>query len=270
MIAAFEKFVRIVPPCGALVACFDDPLVRRVAEQGSCRVISYGQDNGFDWSLSGLEVTPDGTFFTVHRNGELLGRFRSVLPGRHNALNAMAVMAVLDRIGVNREEMEKGLAGFKGVRRRQEVRGVVGGVTVIDDFAHHPTAVRETLGALRAAYSGRRLIAVFEPRTNSSRRSVFQKAYVGSFDSADYVLIREPVPLDNLAPEQCFNSQRLAADLAARGIAAHYFPSTDAILADLANVAQPGDVIAILSNGGFDNIHVRLLDQLQHGSADST
>jgi len=195
-------------------------------------------------------------------DGVPYGRFRSAMAGRHNALNALAVIAVLDHLGIKKEDIAAGIAGFAGVRRRQEVRGEVDGITVIDDFAHHPTAVRETLAALRAAYDGRRLVAVFEPRTNSSRRRLFQEAYAGSFDAADLVLVREPLPHHAIAPGDMFSSRRLAADLRQRGREAESFPSAGAIIDFLAGEARPGDVIAVLSNGGFEDIHSRLLDML--------
>ncbi|MFU8818759.1 MAG: glutamate ligase domain-containing protein, partial [Desulfurivibrio sp.] len=160
------------------------------------------------------------------------------------------------------EIIAAGLAAFAGVRRRQEVRGEVAGVTVIDDFAHHPTAVRETLNALRAAYPGRRLLAVFEPRTNSSRRRVFQEAYVPVFAPADRILLRVPEGLTTIPEAERFSVEQLAADLTARGQKAQAFPTTDLILDELAAIARPGDLVAILSNGGFDDIHRRLLTRL--------
>ncbi len=259
---SFRRLVKIMPEDGCLVACLDDPVVREIVSAASCAVTGYGQTAGLPWVLSDLNVTPQGTSFTALKDGAAFGRFEFVLPGRHNALNALAVIAVLDRLGMDAAAIASGLQTFQGVRRRQEVRGVVRGVTVIDDFAHHPTAVRETLAALAAAYDGRRLIAVFEPRTNSSRRKVFQQAYVTSFAAADEVLVKEPEPLANIAVEERFSSRQLADDLAGRGQEAHYFASTDEILAYLAHTAADGDVVAILSNGGFDNIHVRLLDLL--------
>jgi UDP-N-acetylmuramate: L-alanyl-gamma-D-glutamyl-meso-diaminopimelate ligase len=138
---------------------------------------------------------------------------------------------------------------------------------VIDDFAHHPTAVRETLTALKQAYKGHRLVAVFEPRTNSSRRQIFQQDYVSSFDQADLVLVREPVPLPDFPADQLFSSQQLASDLTTRNIAAHSFAGTDQILEHLQDTLLPGDVVAILSNGGFDDIHTRLLDILSARTA---
>ena len=184
------------------------------------------------------------------------------MPGLHNGLNALAVIALLSHLGFAFDAIVKGLSAFEGVKRRQQIRGIVGGVTVVDDFAHHPTAVRETLAALRLAWPDRRLIAVFEPRTNSSRRAVFQKEYASVFGSADLVLIREHVPLDTVPVDEQFSSPQLAIDLRARGVQALSLADTDAILAHLSATCRPGDVVAILSNGGFDGIHDRLLTLL--------
>ena len=182
-------------------------------------------------------------------------------------MNALAVIAVLDILGFAQQEVAQGLRKFQGVRRRQEVRGVARGVTVIDDFAHHPTAVRETLAALAAAYAGRRLVAVFEPRTNSSRRKVFQEAYASAFDAAAEVLVREPAPLANIPEADRFSSRLLVDDLASRGLAAGYFSTTEEVLSYLDGSVRPGDVVAIMSNGGFDNIHQRLLELLGRTTA---
>jgi UDP-N-acetylmuramate: L-alanyl-gamma-D-glutamyl-meso-diaminopimelate ligase len=260
--AAFARLVALMPAEGLLVACLDDPNVRELTAAAPCRVLGYGEGPDLAWQLRELTVGPEATRFAVARHGEPFGKMVSRMPGRHNALNALAVIAVLDYLAVPEAASAAALAAFSGVRRRQEVRGVVGGVTVIDDFAHHPTAVRETLRALRAAYPGRRLLAVFEPRTNSSRRSVFQQAYVPAFAAADRVLICQPEGLDSIPAHERFSITRLAADLAARGQDAAPFADPEAIIADLTATTRPGDVVAILSNGGFANIHQRLLDQL--------
>lgn len=265
---SFRRLVAIMPPDGALVACVDDPVVREIVASAPCRVVGYGGGAEAAWRLSGLDIRPGGTSFAVSRYGSSHGVFASVMPGRHNALNSLAVIATLDLLGIDREIVAKGLQGFAGVRRRQEVRGIARGVTVIDDFAHHPTAVRETLAALAAAYSGQRLLAVFEPRTNSSRRSVFQEAYADSFSAAHEVLIREPAPLAGVPDGQRFSSRKLVEDLVRRGVSARYFASTEDILSHLDGSVRQGDVVAIMSNGGFDNIHQRLLDILSLHPAD--
>jgi len=259
---SFSKLMEIMPQDGCVVACFDDPVVKEVVSRTQCTVLSYGMDERLDWTIRNLEVKPDGTYFDVVHKGMLYGTCKCPMPGRHNALNALAVIAVLDRLGLDKEAIIAGLSSFEGVRRRQEIRGVKNNITVIDDFAHHPTAVRETLAALRQAYAEHRLVAVFEPRTNSSRRQIFQKDYVVAFDQADRVLVREPIPLPDFPKDQLFSSKQLAADLNKRGIEALSFANTDDILVHLQATLKPGDVVAILSNGGFDNIHTRLLDML--------
>ena len=261
---SFAKLMTIMPENGTVIGCFDSPVVREITADAPCRVLSYGSDTEFDWAVANLSVTPEGTLFDVFRHGKPYCTCRSPMPGKHNALNALAVIAVLDRLGLDKKAIMDGLGSFEGVRRRQEVRGEVNNITVIDDFAHHPTAVRETLTALKQAYTGRRLIAVFEPRTNSSRRRIFQQDYVSSFDQADLVMVREPLPLKDFPAEQLFSSAKLAADLKQRNITAFSFADTDAILAYLQDTLLPGDVVAILSNGGFDNIHTRLLEILKN------
>lgn len=260
---SFRRLVDIMPADGCLVACFDDPVVREIVAPATCPVIGYGQEGeGGEWRLAEVDCSRQGTGFTALHHGREYGRFHTAMPGRHNALNALAVIAVLHRLGLSCEVIGRELAAFAGVRRRQEVRGVVAGVTVIDDFAHHPTAVRETLAALRQVYDGQRLLAVFEPRTNSSRRRVFQQDYVAAFDAADVVLVKEPDRLVALPEEQRFSARELVDDLRGRGRQSHYFPNTDAILAFLSPLLREGDVVAVLSNGGFDNIHERLLTLL--------
>jgi len=259
---SFARLMAIMPKDGCVVACFDDPVVQEIAGKAQCEVQSYGLDTGSEWTINNLEVKPGTTSFDVVHKGKFYSACKCPMPGRHNALNALAVIAVLDRLGLDKEVIITGLSSFEGVRRRQEVRGVINDITVIDDFAHHPTAVRETLTALKQAYEGQRLVAVFEPRTNSSRRRIFQNDYVSAFDRADILLVREPVPLADFPAEQLFSSKQLASDLKDRGIDALSFPDTDEILDHLQTMLVPGDVVAILSNGGFDNIHTRLLEML--------
>ncbi|TSA09780.1 MAG: UDP-N-acetylmuramate:L-alanyl-gamma-D-glutamyl-meso-diaminopimelate ligase [Deltaproteobacteria bacterium] len=256
---AFRRFVRIIPASGALVAHTEDGIVREVIKDAPCPVIGYGEDKGLTWTLADCLTEEGRTRFSVKKEGGFYAHFTSPLIGRHNALNTLAVIAVLDRIGLSPEAIQAGLSSFQGVCRRQEVRGIKNDITVIDDFAHHPTAVRETLLALRAAYPGRRLIAVFEPRTNSSRRKVFQDDYAHSFDAADSVIVREPPGLENIPEQDRFSSRTLVEDLKTRGRTAYYFPDTDGILGFLKEHVRGGDVIAIMSNGGFDNIHEKLL-----------
>lgn len=264
---AFGRFVRLVPEKGAVVACMDDPDVRDVCREAACPVIGYGTGENGEWRVADFSARGLTSDFSVYRRGDLYGRFDLPMPGMHNALNAAAVIALMHHLGFAAERIRNGLASFQGVKRRQQIRGEVRSITVVDDFAHHPTAVRATAKALKTAWPDRRLIVVFEPRTNSSRRSVFQEQYADAFGSGDVIVVREHVPLDNVPSEQQFSSARLVQDLVARGKDARYFARTEEILDFLAEEAGPGDIIAILSNGGFDNIHERLLARLSDAAA---
>ncbi len=260
---SFKKFISLLPEDGLIIAHLDDANVVEVVKNAPCEVQGYGFGKDLDWSLADITAEGGSTHFKTFRHGKEWAELTVRLPGRHNCLNSLAVAAVLHRIGVDSTTINQGLSRFGGIKRRQEVRGIVHGITVIDDFAHHPTAVRETLQALKNAYSGQRLVTVFEPRTNSSRRAIFQQDYVNCFDAADRIFIREPVPLDGVPASDLFSAETLAEDLRNRNLQAQSYPDTDSILEGLIPILETGDVVAILSNGGFDNIHSRLLKNLE-------
>ena len=265
---SFRKFVALLPENGLLIANLDDQNVAEIAAEAPCPVEGYGLNSKQNWAIENLKLDNGLTRFTVLKDGKIWSPMAVRLAGRHNCLNSLAVCAVMNHLGVTPADIDKGLSSFAGVKRRQEVRGIENGITVIDDFAHHPTAVRETLAGLKDAYENHRLIAVFEPRTNSSRRSIFQKDYVSAFDAADLILLREPVPIEGLSRDELFSSAQLARDLTnERKLQAESHPTTDAILEKLQSILRKGDVVAILSNGGFDNIHVRLIEQIQASSS---
>jgi UDP-N-acetylmuramate: L-alanyl-gamma-D-glutamyl-meso-diaminopimelate ligase len=264
---AFGKFVRLLPEDGLLIANLDDPDVAEIASAAPCPVEGYGTNPAHTWSLDQCCYSDGKTAFTVCHHGEHWAEISVAMQGEHNCLNSLAVCALMNHIGIQADDIDRGLGSFGGVKRRQEVRAVENGITVIDDFAHHPTAVRETVRALRQGYKERRLIVVFEPRTNSSRRAIFQQDYVLSFDPADIILLREPVPLTDFKQEELFSSALLAADLREkRGLSALAFSTTGEILDHLTTLLKTGDVVAVLSNGGFDNIHTRLIAQISKGN----
>jgi UDP-N-acetylmuramate: L-alanyl-gamma-D-glutamyl-meso-diaminopimelate ligase len=218
--------------------------------------------DGADWRLGEITMNSPWTVFEVYKKATLYGTFKTQLFGEHNLLNALAGIAVADRLMVPGEAVYSGLETFKGIKRRQEIRGHKRQITVMDDFAHHPTAVRETVRAVKSTLAAGRLIAVFEPRTNTSMRRVFQEEYPTVFDPANIICIRKPPLLNKIPSGQRFSSEQLVKDLKIRGKDAHYFPDTDAILDYLKITAVPGDSILVMSNGGFDNIHQRLLEIL--------
>ena len=259
---AFIDFVTAMPEEALLVACDETSTVRELAARAPCWVATYGFEERSPWRLESMRFDPPWTYFEVTIRGEPFGTFRTPLMGRHNALNALAVIAVADDLRIPKDLISRALETFEGIKRRQEVRGIKRGITVIDDFAHHPTEVRETLAAARSFYANNRLVAVFEPRTNSSMRKVFQKVYPKSFDDADLVCIRKPPLLEKIPADERFSSEELTRDLKDRGKEAHYFPDTETIIDYLVSDAKPDDVILIMSNGGFENIHERLLKRL--------
>jgi UDP-N-acetylmuramate: L-alanyl-gamma-D-glutamyl-meso-diaminopimelate ligase len=259
---SFSKFCSTMLEEALLVGYDGDPVVRDLLVDAPCWTVRYGQKPRSPWQLGRTEIRDHVTRFEVIKRDTLFGTFTMAMVGRHNLLNALAVIAVCDDLRIPVDIIAHALKTFQGVKRRQEVRGEKSGILVMDDFAHHPTEVRATVTAVRAGYPERRLVAVFEPRTNSSMRNVFQKAYVQAFDDADLVCLRKPSRLDKVPPEQRFSSEQLVADLRERGKEAHYFQDTESIIAHLVSTLRQGDLVLIMSNGGFDNIHERLLESL--------
>jgi UDP-N-acetylmuramate: L-alanyl-gamma-D-glutamyl-meso-diaminopimelate ligase len=259
---AFSKLVKSIPQDGILVANADDPGAFRLSQEARCRIITYGLQKPASFEVGMADYNVGRTRFRVLGPQGFEASLTSPLPGAHNLSNTMAMVALAHELGLATGTIQQALTTFKGVRRRQEVRGEPGGVTVIDDYAHHPTAVQATLEALRPFYGGRRLWAVFEPRTNSSKRRVFQDRYATAFDGADLVLIKEPPGLQNIAPEERLSAAQLAKDISARGVEAHYFPEVDTMIPFIISGAKAGDVLLIMSTGSFDNLIERLLEEL--------
>jgi len=259
--SAFANFIMGLDPESMLYAYQHDVNVQAVARVAACGVHRYGFEAP-GWVARSVAVTPPWTLFDVYQSDDFLGRFRSPLPGEHNLANVLAAIAVAKQLQIPADKIQAGLSGFRGVKRRQEIRGIRNEIVVIDDFAHHPTAVQKTIQAIRGYYPRQRLVAVFEPRTNTSMRNVFQEVYTQAFDDADLICIREPALLKKIPPGQQFSSKRLVAELNQRGCQAIYFENTDEIIDYLAGEAKPGDVILVMSNGGFDNIHERLLEAI--------
>jgi UDP-N-acetylmuramate: L-alanyl-gamma-D-glutamyl-meso-diaminopimelate ligase len=265
---AFRKLVKGMPSGGTIVAAVAHPGVRDVISGAPCRVLGYGvEGEGLDWSGARLEPDENGTHFDILTDEKSVGRAFVPLFGGFNVENAVGALAATTVLGVPLEAAKTALATFKGVKRRQEWRGEERGVAVIDDFAHHPTAVRGSIGALRQRFTDRRLIAVFEPRTNTNRRAIFQEDYAQSFDGADRVIIRSiperPIYSATGPIEGFFSAEKLVADLDERGLPATSCDSVAEIIEQLATECRSGDVVLCMSNGSFDNIWQRLLDALR-------
>ncbi|MDY6904866.1 MAG: UDP-N-acetylmuramate:L-alanyl-gamma-D-glutamyl-meso-diaminopimelate ligase [Thermodesulfobacteriota bacterium] len=259
---AFREFLATLQK-GTLLLAFDaDDNVKELTADLACTVKRYGSTEKAHWRVDDVHIDPPVTRFAALENNRLFGRFAARLTGSHNLANMLAAIGAAVAAGVPEDHIRQALSTFNSVKRRQEIRGVVNNITVMDDFAHHPTAVRETISGIKPFYPDGRLIAVFEPRTNTSMRDVFQDAYAQAFDKADLICISEP-PMPEKAPEgHRFSAAHLVEDLNRQHKSATCFPNADAIVKFLKSVAQPGDLILVMSNGGFDNIHEKLLAML--------
>jgi UDP-N-acetylmuramate: L-alanyl-gamma-D-glutamyl-meso-diaminopimelate ligase len=260
--SSFRKLLRLIPQGGRLIANRDDPLVVAESGEARCPVIFYGLEDGALWSARNISIRTTETRLEAFKHPESPMPITTPLYGRHNVSNLLSAVALADFLEIKTPSILTALASFKGVKRRQEIKGERNGILVLDDFAHHPTAVRETLRAVRDKYRGRRLIAAFEPRSNSSRRNTFQREYASSFAQADVVLIPEPPLMGKIPQNERFSSRKLVDDLTTQGLEAHYFPETSLLLEKLLRICRKGDVILLMSNGAFDNLAARFLKEL--------
>jgi UDP-N-acetylmuramate: L-alanyl-gamma-D-glutamyl-meso-diaminopimelate ligase len=259
---AFRRFVNLVPRRGLLVAGADDREAKALTLNARCRVETFGLSAGADWQAHDLRVAGTSTTFSLRRKGEPAGTLEVPLLGAYNVRNALAAIVVGSAVGISLDTMAEGLRAFKGVRRRMQLRGVAKGVSVYDDFAHHPTAIGETLAGVRSAFPDRRIWAIFEPRSATSCRSVFQEDFANAFAAADRIVL-PAVFRSNLPEEQRLSAERLVDDLKNTGKDARYIPAVDDIVRAVATDARDGDLIVVMSNGGFDDIHRKLLAAIE-------
>lgn len=258
---AFRRLVNLVPGRGLLLLGSDSSEAESMRGFARSPVQTFGLGGDPDWLGYDLRVTGAGTSFGVRADGRTFGRFEVPLLGAHNVRNALAAIAIGKAVGLDAATMADGLARFKGVKRRLEALGTVAGVTVYDDFAHHPTAIAETLAALRAAHPESRIRAVFEPRSASSCRKVFQRAFADAFRAADDVIIAA-VFRASLPEDQRLSAEQLVADIQAGGTPARHIPEVAEIVRTLVKERREGDHVVLMSNGGFGGIHGKLLDAL--------
>ncbi len=266
---AFRRFLRLLPPQGALFVCADDARAAALAEaEAGAPVRGYGLSKRA-W-LRALDPVFDteGVRFVLQRGGERLGELRSPLGGEHNLRNALGAIAVALHLGLDLAAVRAGLASFRGLRKRQEVVGEADGVLILDDFAHHPTALRETLRAVAKRYPDRPIWALFEAKSNTSRLNVFQHAYSLAFDGAWHAIIAKPYQKkDNIPPERRLDPSRLVHDLRKRGIDAQLIPEVDEIISYLVERVKPGEIVLGMSGSAFGGIHRKLLGALQERAA---
>jgi len=257
---AFKFFIRLVPRNGLLLANGDDANLAPLLNVTHCPVKRFGLDEGNAVQAFNIRYGPTATEFEIPSF-----KFHTNFVGELNVRNALAVIACAKHCGLKNHQIQSAFDTFKGIKRRMEIRGIAGGVTVLDDFGHHPTAIRETLRALRIKYPHQKLWAVFEPRSNTTRRNVFQAELVEAFADADSVVVAQVARLELLAPEERLDPAKLMQDLKSAGKAAAYLPDVEAIVTHVAKGAQGGEVVVVFSNGGFGGIHAKLLDRLGRG-----
>jgi UDP-N-acetylmuramate: L-alanyl-gamma-D-glutamyl-meso-diaminopimelate ligase len=258
---AFQRLVNLIPRRGLLLLGADSLDALALRERARCRVETFGLSDGADWQAHDLKVSESSTTFSVRRGGQPVGLFEVGLLGAYNVRNALAAIAVGAAVGLNTDTLADGLRRFKGVRRRMQHRGTAAGVAVYDDFAHHPTAIAETLAGVRSAYPDRRIWAVFEPRSATSCRRVFQSDFVRALSGADSVVL--PAVFRSTLPEEDrLSPERIVDDLKQTGVDARYVPAVDDIVRTIASDSREGDLVVVMSNGGFDNIHEKLLSAL--------
>ena len=255
---AFKRLVNLVPRRGLIVAYDGNANVSECVAGALCRVERYGFSDGADWQMRNLRHEDGLTRWEVWRGSALWAELKMRLAGEHNALNATAAAALAFGRGIGKEAIEGALGSFKSVKRRLEVRAQIGGITVIDDFAHHPTAIRETLRALRAVYKQARLWAVLEPRSNTLRRKVLEGDLVESLRMADQVLLAGVYQQQRIPEDERLHPEDVVRALNAAGTPAELCADVEDLVGKIAPQLKSGDVVAILSNGGFDGIYEKL------------
>jgi len=260
---AFKRLVNLIPQRGRIVAFDTGESLARSLERAFCPVERYGAAANATWRVTDLRLEPTRTTWSVLRNGEAWTNFEFALAGEYNVWNATAAAALAAGYGISKQEIAAALKTFKSVKRRLEVRAQVNGITIIDDFAHHPTAIAGTLTALRSRYPGARLWVILEPRSNTLRRNVLQKDLAKSLALADEVVVADVFKSEAIPETERLDLAALGAQVQEHGRRARIVPEVNGIVQLVAPEMRPGDVVAILSNGGFGGIYETLPQRLK-------
>jgi UDP-N-acetylmuramate: L-alanyl-gamma-D-glutamyl-meso-diaminopimelate ligase len=263
--SAFRRLMEIIPAEGRLLVCSDYAAALEVAALARCPVSTYGDDERSDWTVAGVEMREGRSFFEPCYKGRDEGRVEAGVIGRHNVKNALAVYAMGRAMGFERQKLLDGFATFAGVKRRQEMRGERRGVLVIDDFAHHPTAVRETIQAVKDAYPGRRLWAIFEPRSNTSRRNIYEREFAQALAIADRVVVAGLYQPEKIPEQDRLSVAKVIEEIngSTRDGRARLIEKAQDIADDVASNAASGDIVLVMSNGGFDGVQEKILRALE-------
>jgi UDP-N-acetylmuramate: L-alanyl-gamma-D-glutamyl-meso-diaminopimelate ligase len=259
---SFRKFLKIIHPNGFLLAAFSDKNVKDILVNASCQVETYGFSSSADWMIDDYKFIDGKGYFTLIHQSIKIANFHLPMIGRHNIENATSVAIMGLKLGLTIDEIQKGFQTFKGIKRRQEVVGVKNGVTIIDDFAHHPTAIRLTLEAVREAYPNQRIWAIFEPRSATCRRKFFEDRLPKSFAVADQVIISGIFAPDKIDPKDRLNTELIVEKINNDGGKAYFIPDIEALVEKLSIECHPKDVLLIMSSGGFSGIHEKIFTRL--------
>jgi UDP-N-acetylmuramate: L-alanyl-gamma-D-glutamyl-meso-diaminopimelate ligase len=260
---AFRRLVNLVPRRGRIVAFDKGESVERCISRAFCKIERYGGGGKADWSVTNLRLEPNRTAWSVLHNGDSWGDFEFQLGGEYNVWNATAAAGLAASYGISKDQIAKALKAFKSVKRRLEVKARVNGITIIDDFAHHPTAIAGTLTALRSLYPGSRLWVILEPRSNTLRRNIFQNELANSLALADEIIVTQVFQSESIPEHERLDLAKVAASVGKHGRRARIIPDADAIVQRVAAEMRAGDVVAILSNGGFGGIYEKLPARLK-------
>ena len=260
--SAFRDFVKLIDPKGFLLVEHSDENTGEVIPHAACEVETYGFHEGADWRIDNHRWEDGHAVFKLRHGDEVLGPFRLPMIGRHNVLNACAAAAMALKCGLTEDQVTTALSQFQGVKRRQETVGEKNGVVVVDDFAHHPTAIRLTLEGVKEAWPEHRVWAVFEPRSATCKRNTFQDRLAESFQLADQTILAGLFAPDKIPAAERLDPQQVVAEIKAQGREAWFIPEVDQIIDHIVAHQQPGDVVLIMSSGGFYGIHQKLLERL--------
>jgi UDP-N-acetylmuramate: L-alanyl-gamma-D-glutamyl-meso-diaminopimelate ligase len=259
---AFSRLINLIPGRGTLIAGWDSEIVRELSKRALCRVESFGTDEEARWRAVDVDFAGEMTSFKVTVEGREQGRYRTPLAGMFNVRNCLGVIAASETLSLDRKVVTEALAEFKSVKRRMQVRASVGGVIVIDDFAHHPTAVLETLSAARQKYPDHRIIAVFEPRSYTAQRREFQQPFEDALSQADKIIIAGLFHPERYSADTAIAPQQMIEGLRARGLEADFIQAPSEIVSHLAERLRANDVVVIMSNGSFGGLHDKLIASL--------
>ena len=254
IVSSFRQLIKIMPPDGIIIANGEDETISCITKNAPCKVITYGISKNTDWHPTEIEISKKGTQFKL--NG-LDNSFTLPMWGKHNLMNATAALSLLTLLGIEPEKLCTGLTSFLGVKRRQETIYDDGNITVIEDFAHHPTAVGKTIEAMHMRFPDRKIWAIFEPRSNTSRRNIFQNEFTDALSIADHVIIAGVHRAEALQDNERLDPKTIANTLIERGIDAHHIENTESIIESVAQGIGSNDVILIMSNGGFDGLPLK-------------